>query len=180
VNDDDESSLEPPKEQQQQRSTTTRPPKPPHGNNYNNHDNNEEIAKLDPSDEDKSEKDEAKADNKEKKKESHTTEAKAESYYSQSDRNPSPKTQKHTLPTTHIERADAEGFKTSPPLTCFHRHPASVCRMYSLPTYHLTCAKCDHDIKVDDIVSICHACEPMFLACQPCSNRRLNESTDNH
>jgi hypothetical protein len=95
-------------------------------------------------------------------------------------RDKSPTTKNNTLPTTYIERADAEGFKTGPPMSCYLGHTATIYRMYTTPSYQLTCAECDRNVLVDDLVSICHACEPTFLACLPCSIYRCKVSTDRH
>jgi hypothetical protein len=80
--------------------------------------------------------------------------------------------------TVYRDRTVSEGFKTGPPTTCFRGHTASVCRMYSIPNYLLTCSKCDFDIKVNDVVSLCHSCDPTFISCLSCTVRRMKVITD--
>jgi hypothetical protein len=80
--------------------------------------------------------------------------------------------------TVYRDRTVSEGFKTGPSTTCFRGHTASVCRMYTIPNYLLTCSKCDFDIKVNDVVSLCHSCDPTFIACLSCTVRRIEVITD--
>jgi hypothetical protein len=85
------------------------------------------------------------------------------------------------VPLSFIDRDDAQGFKIGPPASCYRGHCVTLGRLFKIPNrYSLNCVQCNCELVVNRIVTVCHSCEPSFIACLDCTCGLLANSPDNH
>jgi hypothetical protein len=85
------------------------------------------------------------------------------------------------VPLTYINRDESEGFQLGPIATCYRGHVVKLGKLVQTPNNHrLGCAHCDCELVPSRICTVCHDCEPSFIACLDCSLNLLADKTFAH
>jgi hypothetical protein len=85
----------------------------------------------------------------------------------------------HRSRITFEDRDVAQGFIFGKSATCRRGHYATVSYLRKVPdSYTLRCAQCERALTVRDIVTVCHDCDPTFVACIECTCELITSANE--